>query len=92
MAKLKIKRLRSLGDIMTSGEMVGILQGLASRVAANVSDPNPAVAETLRTQIFVSGGGRAAPRAVAQVGMAPYLRGVEAKRGPMARALGAISG
>lgn len=88
MARAKLKRLRSLGDIMTSPAMVGVLQGLASQVAANVSDPNPAVRETLRTQIYMSRGGRGADRAVGQVGMAPWLRGVEAKRGPMARALG----
>ena len=88
----RIKRLRTLGDILTSSEMVGILKGITSDIAANVSDPNPAVRDTLRTQIFMSRGGRAADRAVGQVGIAPYLRGVEAARGPLARALGESRG
>lgn len=92
MARTKFKRLRTLGDIMTSPEMVDILEGLAAEVESNVSDPNPAVRETLRSQIFMSSGGRGPERAVAQIGMAPYLRPVEAKRGPMARALGRTVG
>ena len=88
----RIKRLRTIGDILTSGEMVNILEGITSRIAANVSDPNPAVRSTLRTQIYMSRGGHAAARAVGQVGIAPYLRGVEAKRGPLARALGESRG
>lgn len=88
----RVKRLRSIGDILTSREMVAILEDINSDIAGNVSDPNPAVEATLRTQIFISRGGRAADRAVGQVGIAPYLRGVEAARGPLARALGASRG
>lgn len=88
----RIKRLRTLGDIMTSPEMVEVLEGITSRIAGNVSDPNPAVEATLRTQIFMSRGGRAAERAVGQVGIAPWLRGVEASRGPLARAVGKSRG
>jgi hypothetical protein len=88
----RIKRLRSIGDILTSSEMVNILEGITGSIAANVSDPNPAVRATLRTKIFMSRGGRAADRAVGQVGIAPYLRGVEAKRGPLARAVGESRG
>lgn len=86
---IRLKRLRSIGDILASDDMRGIVGGLAERIAANVSDPEPAVRDTLRTQVFVTGGGRAARRAVGQVGIAPYLRGVEAARGPLARAVGA---
>jgi len=89
MASNRLKRLRSIGDILASDEMVGIVRGLASDIASNVSDPNPAVVATLRTQVFITTGGRAARRAVGQVGIAPSLAGVEAKRGPLARAVGA---
>jgi len=89
MASNRLKRLRSIGDILASDEMVGIVGGLAGKIAANVSDPNPAVAATLRTQVFITTGGRSARRAVGQVGIAPSLRSVEAKRGPLARAVGA---
>lgn len=85
----RIKRLRTLGDIMSSSDMQALVMGIADDIAARVSDPNPAVRETLRTQLFMSSGGRSARRAVGQVGMAPWLRGVEAKRGPIARAKGA---
>lgn len=88
----RVRRLRSIGDILTSLEMVNILEGITSRIAANVSDPDPKVRSTLRTQIYMSRGGRAADRAVGQVGIAPYLRGIEARRGPLARALGESRG
>jgi hypothetical protein len=68
--------------------MVDMLNGITSEIAGNVSDPNPEVRETLRTQIYMSPGGRSARRAVGQVGIAPWLASVEAKRGPLARALG----
>lgn len=85
----RLKRLRSIGDILASDEMSAIVLGLADDIAGNVSDPNPAVEATLRTKVFVTGGGRSARRAVGQVGIAPYLAGVEAARGPLARAMGA---
>lgn len=88
----KLRRLRTLGDIMSSPEMVEILEGINASIRANVSDPNPQVAATLRSQVFMSSGGRSAARAVGQVGMAPWLRGVEARRGPIARALGSSRG
>lgn len=88
----RLKRVRTLGDILSSSEMVSMLEGINAEIRSNVSDPNPAVAATLRSQVFMSSGGRSARRAVGQVGMAPWLRGVEAKRGPMARALGASRG
>lgn len=82
----RLKRLRTLGDIMTSDDMVKLLNGITSDIRENVSDPSPAVEATLRTQVFVSKAG-AVDRAVGQVGMAPWLKGVEAKRGPIARAV-----
>lgn len=88
----RLKRVRTLGDILSSSEMVSMLEGINAEIRSNVSDTNPAVAATLRSQVFMSSGGRSARRAVGQVGMAPWLRGVEAKRGPMARALGASRG
>lgn len=84
----KLNRLRSLGDIMSSADMRAIVESIADGVAANVSDPNPAVRETLRTQVFEQREGRTPARVVGQVGMAPWLRGVEAKRGPIAKAIG----
>lgn len=83
----RLRRLRSIGDVLTSGEMVEILEGITSDIAANVSDSNPAVKATLRTQVFQTSGGRAADRAVGQVGVAPWLAGAEASRGFLARAV-----
>lgn len=85
----KIKRLRSLGDILSSAEAEAVVMGIAHSIAANVSDPNPQVEATLRVKAWRKTRGRTAPRVVGQVGMAPWLRGVEAKRGPIARAVGA---
>lgn len=77
---------------MVSNEMRAHVLKLAEAIGRNVSDPNPAVAGTLRAQVFISesGGGRnVRRRAVGQVGVAPWLVAAEAKRGFMARALGA---
>lgn len=87
MAWNKLKRLRTLGDILSSDEMVQTVQGITADIRQNVSDPNPAVQATLRSQVFKSNGGRSAARVVGQVGMAPWLEGVEARRGPIARAV-----
>ena len=90
---MRVKRVRDLGDILASAETERLMQQLADRVAEGVSDPNPDVAATLRTQVFVSKSRRsrvASKRAVGQVGIAPWLAGVEAKRGPLARALGRL--
>lgn len=89
---IRLKRVRTLGDIMTSGGMAGIVSGLASEIARNVSDPDPRVRATLRTQVFTERGGRGAARVIGQVGIAPYLRSVEAKRGALHRALGQSGG
>lgn len=89
---IRLKRVRTLGDIMTSGGMVGIVNGITAEIAGNVNDPDPRVRATLRRQVFIERGGRGAARAVGQVGIAPYLRGVEAARGPLHRAVGQSGG
>ncbi len=91
----KFKRVGELATILASAEMQKFVGDLAERVAGNVSDPNPAVDATLRTQVYITTSRKArtaTKRAVGQVGVAPWLIGVEAKRGPLARALGVTRG
>ena len=91
----KFKRVGELSTILASTEMQKFVSDLAEKVAGNVSDPNPLVRDTLRTQVYITTSRKArtaTKRAVGQVGIAPYLIGVEAKRGALARALGATRG
>lgn len=87
---ITLKQVRSLSNILTSGEMKSELQGIMDKVKANASkDPNPKYVESLEMQFFYSkGSGRVANRWVGQVGADPSLGlAVESKRGTMSRAL-----
>lgn len=87
----KVKQLRTLGVILDSPEMAGYIGGLTEKVRSSVSDSNPAFMASIRSQLFHSRSGSGMKRVVGQVGAHPVvgLR-VEAKRGPLARALGSV--
>lgn len=90
----KFKQLRSNSEILTDPALRAILEDLGSRVmAAAKADPNQEYTDSLEMTVRQSpGSGRkVAARTVVQVGAVPGLgNSVEAKRGTMARALGAI--
>lgn len=89
----KLKQLQSLGVILDSPEMAQKVERIVGEVLANTSDPNPKFMASLRTQLFHTRSNRGVRRVVGQVGAEPVLGGrVEAKRGPLARALGAARG
>lgn len=86
MAKVKFKQVRALDEMMNSRELANILEDLGAQVLSSAkSDPNPAYVASLDMHTFHS------DRVSVQVGAAPHIgKAVEAKRGTMARALGAI--
>lgn len=89
----KLQPLSTLGVILDSPEMAGIVSGIAQEIAGNISDSNAAFMASVRTQTFRTTSGRGVRRVVGQVGAAPGVGSrVEAKRGPIARALGASGG
>jgi len=91
MARFRLVPKRSLGDIMTSDEMEGVLNELLDKVEANASrDPNKKYVNSFRRQMWFSPskGPRVAARKVGQFGAEPRVGlAVEAARGTMARAL-----
>lgn len=82
----RLRKLRSLSEILKSDELGDIVMGLANQVkSAASSDPNSYYVSTLDAHLFVS------DRVVGQCGAAPGIgTAVEAKRGTLARALGSI--
>lgn len=91
--RAKLKQLQSLSVILDSPEMAARVDGITAEVLAGVTDPNPKFMASLRTQLFHTRSNRGVRRVVGQVGAEPVLGGrVEAKRGPLARALGAARG
>lgn len=89
----KLQPLSTLGVILDSPEMEGIVSGIAGSIAANISDPNAAFVASVRTQTFHTTSGRGVRRVVGQVGAGPRIGSrVEAARGPIARALGESGG
>jgi len=83
----KFKQIRSLSEILLSAEMESVLAQQGDKVLQAAStDPNPAYVETLDMHAF-----RSKSRVSIQVGAAPNIgTAVEAKRGTLAKALGAI--
>ena len=90
MSKVQLRQVASLGIILTSRQMAGVLNGIAGRVLARAQqDPNPEYTASLRSKLWYSrGGGKVAPRLVAQVGASPIIGPpIEAKRATLTRAL-----
>lgn len=88
--RARLKQLQSLGVILDSEEMGAYVGGIARDVMGAVSDPNAQFMASLRWQTFHTRSGRGVARVVGQVGAEPVVGArVEAKRGPLARALGA---
>jgi hypothetical protein len=88
--RTRLKQLQSLGVILDSAEMEKHVAGLADAIKDAVDDPNPRFMATLRSRTFHTRSARGVSRVVGQVGAVPGLGDrVEAKRGPLARALGA---
>lgn len=85
MGRVKFKQIRALDEMMNSRELTTILEGLGSQVlSAAQRDSNPVYVASLDLHTFHS------DRVSVQVGAAPGIgRAVEAKRGTLARALGA---
>ncbi len=84
----RFRQISTLTEMMKSPEIVAVLEGIGEQVlAAAKSDPNPVYVESLEMQTFMT-----KDRARVQVGAAPIIgMAVEAKRGTLARALGAAS-
>lgn len=82
----RLRKVRSLAEILKSDELGDIVVGLAEQVkSAASSDPNAFYVSTLDAHLFVT------DRVVGQCGAAPGIgTAVEAKRGTLARALGSI--
>lgn len=82
----KFRQINSLTEMLKSPEIVGVLEGLGETIlAAAQSDPNPVYVASLRVQTFDT-----KDRTHVQVGADPNIGyAVEAKRGTLARALGA---
>jgi hypothetical protein len=89
----QLKQLQSLSVILDSAEMEKHVSGLADAVKDAVDDPNAEYMGTLQARTFHTKSARGVRRVVGQVGAAPGIGArVEAKRGTLARALGAARG
>jgi hypothetical protein len=83
----KLQPLRSLGVILSSAEMDEFVGGIAGRIARRVSDPDGDFTASVQHRTFRTRSARGVDRVVGQVGAAPWAAAIEAKRGPLARAL-----